>query len=51
MEKKNILLLLFTEILKCHVKDCFKINGKQRIIMPKKGEWKYKVTIYNFCRF
>ena len=26
------------EILKRHIKDCFKINGKQRIIMPKKGE-------------
>ena len=26
------------EILKNHIKDCFKINGKQRIIMPKKGE-------------
>ena len=25
------------EILKHHIKDCFKINGKQRIIMPKKG--------------
>ena len=24
------------EILKCHINDCFKINGKQRIIMPKK---------------
>ena len=24
------------EILKRHIKDCFKINGKQRIIMPKK---------------
>ena len=22
-----------------HKKDCFKINGKQRIIMPKKGEY------------
>ena len=21
-----------------NIKDCFKINGKQRIIMPKKGE-------------
>ena len=21
----------------CHIKDCFKINGKQRIKMPKKG--------------
>ena len=27
------------EILKHHIKDCFKINGKQRIIMPKKGEY------------
>ena len=26
------------EILKHHVKDCFKINDKQRIKMPKKGE-------------
>ena len=24
------------EILKRHTKDCFKINGKQRILMPKK---------------
>ena len=23
------------EILKSRIKDCFKINGKQRIIMPK----------------
>ena len=23
------------EISKSHIKDCFKINGKQRIIMPK----------------
>ena len=30
--------LLFStkEMLKRHIKDCFKINGKQRIIMPKK---------------
>ena len=27
------------EILKRHIKDSFKINGKQRIIMPKKGEY------------
>ena len=26
------------EILKCHIKGCFKINGKQKIIIPKKGE-------------
>ena len=27
------------EILKPHIKNCFKINSKQRIIMPKKGEY------------
>ena len=27
------------EILKRHIKDCFKINGKQRIIIPKKSEY------------
>ena len=27
------------EILKHHIKDCFKINGKQRIIMPRKDEY------------
>ena len=27
------------EILKRHIKGCFKINGKQKIIMPKKGEY------------
>ena len=26
-------------VLKCHIKDFFKINGKQRIKMPKKGEY------------
>ena len=26
------------EILKHHIKDCFKVNGKQRIIMPKKDK-------------
>ena len=25
------------KILKCHAKDCFKINGKQMIKMAKKG--------------
>ena len=31
------------EILKCQIKDWFKINGKQRIIMPKKDElFKFK---------
>ena len=27
------------EILKHHIKDCFEINGKQTIKMPKKGEY------------
>ena len=27
------------DILKSHIKDCFKSNGKYRIIMPKKGEF------------
>ena len=27
------------EILKRHIKDCFKINGKRRIIMPKKEKY------------
>ena len=26
------------EALKCHMKNCFKINGKQRIKMPTKSE-------------
>ena len=25
-----------TELLKRHIKDCFKINEKQKIILPKK---------------
>ena len=35
------------EILKRHIKDCFKSNGKQRIIMPKKCEY---VKFKNFER-
>ena len=27
------------EILKRHIKDCFKINDKQRITMPQKDEY------------
>ena len=27
------------EILKCHIIDCLKINGKQRIKTPEKGEY------------
>ena len=32
------------EILNLHMKDCFKINGKRRIIMPKKGMLNSKIT-------
>ena len=47
------------EILKCHMKDCFNINGIRRIIMSKKDEYvnfknyflKNKVVICDFCRF
>ena len=35
------------EKLKCHIKDCFKINGKQTIMMPKKGEY---IKLKNFGR-
>ena len=35
------------EILKHHLKDSFKINGKQRIIMPKKGKY---VKLKNYER-
>ena len=31
--------LTTAEILICHIKDCFKINRKQRIKMPKKCEY------------
>ena len=27
------------KLLKRHIKDCFKINGKNSIIMPKKGDF------------
>ena len=33
------------DIIKSHIKDCFKINDKQRIIMPKKGKY---VTFKNY---
>ena len=33
------------EKLKCHIKHCFKINGKQTIKMPENGEY---VTFKNF---
>ena len=47
------------EILKRHIKDCFKINGKQTIKMPKKDEYikfknlkiKIKITVHDLCRF
>ena len=35
------------EILKCHIEDCFKVNGKQRIIIPKQHEY---VKFKNYAR-
>ena len=35
------------EILKCHIKDCFKINGQKKIIMPEKGKY---VRLKNYER-
>ena len=35
------------EILKPHIKDCYKTNGKEAIKMPKKGEF---VKFKNFQR-
>ena len=32
------MLSITEKILKRHIKDCFKINGKQTIKLPKKGE-------------
>ena len=38
--EKNFLQAFSTEeILKYQIKGCFKINGKERIIMPNKGEY------------
>ena len=46
------------EILKRHIKDCFKINGKHEIKMPKKGQHnklknfdRKKMAIFDLCRF
>ena len=51
-------LLVQKKILKCHVKNCLKIHGKQMINMPKKDEYvrfknheKNKISIYDLCRF
>ena len=38
---------MLEKILKRHLKDCFKINDKQRIMMPIKGEY---VTMKNYER-
>ena len=40
-------LSLQKKILKCHIRDCFKINGKQTIKMPKKSGY---VKFKNFER-
>ena len=42
------------EILKCCIKGCFRINGKQKIKVPKKGEFvkikKYERKIRLLCK-
>ena len=40
-------VFIIEELLKRHIKDCFKIDGKQTIQMPKKGE---NVKFKNFER-
>ena len=50
----NCLQAFIKEIFKRHIKDHFKINGKQMIKMSKKGEYvtfKNKITIHGLCRF
>ena len=43
--EENIFFLLLlasfrtTDVLKYNIDDCFKINGKQKIRMPMKGEY------------
>ena len=39
VEKKFLQAFSTEEILKYQIKGCFKINGKERIIMPNKGEY------------
>ena len=38
---------MYDHTLKCEIKDCFKINGKERITTPKKGEY---VKLKNYER-
>ena len=39
------------EILKCDIKDCFEINGKQMIKMPKKCEYvKFKIHSFQLLK-
>ena len=41
MEENIFVVIVYMLSLKkkCHIKDCLKINGKQRIILAKKGEY------------
>ena len=44
LERKNFYFIVYgafrtVEKLKCQIKDCFKVNCKQRIKMPKNGEY------------
>ena len=48
-EKKSIFVVIVfqafntEEILKIRIKDCYKINGKERILMPKGEYVKFKI--------
>ena len=47
------------EILTCHINDCFKINGKRRIIIHEKDEyvkfknyeWKTRSPLFIYANF
>ena len=59
--EENIFVVIVYKLslLKRHAKDCFKINGKQIINIPKKSKYvkfkkcqkKNKITIYDLSRF
>ena len=53
--EENIFAVIVYKLLKQDIKDCFKINGKQRIQMSKNGEnvklKNFKITVYNLRRF
>ena len=53
--EENIFAVIVYKLLERDIKDCFTINGEQRIQMSKNGENvklnNFKITVYNLCRF